>query len=156
MNIEKLFSKTTTINVSVVKVDNKKLTKTIFNQVNILSPFDNLYNLREGVQFLGYVNDKGKWIIWSDSNRLFKYELKKITPIIYLDLNRNKINDLIEIYPSELVKQLYHYIDEEYHETYRDNQISTVLDLKEQYAILEKQELVRGIFDNILSRQIFL
>ncbi|MDR6546700.1 hypothetical protein J2810_002760 [Chryseobacterium rhizosphaerae] len=156
MNIKELFTKTTTVNISVVKVNNKNLTKSIFNQLNISSPFDRLYNLKDNVKFLGYVNDKTKWIIWSDENNLFRYELKELSPIVYLNLDRDTIDMLVKIYPSELVKELYNYTDAEYEKIYRDNQISTVLDVKEQYIILEKQKLVREIFENILERQILL
>ena len=156
MNIKELFTKTTTVNISVVKINNKNLTKSIFNQLNISSPFDRLYNLKDNVKFLGYVNDKTKWMIWTDEVNLFRYELKELFAIRYLDLNSDTIDTLMKVYPSELVKKLYNYIDEEYQETYRSNQISTVLDLKEQYAILERQEQVREIFENIIERQILL
>lgn len=156
MNIKELFTKTTTVNISVVKINNKNLTKSIFNQLNISSPFDRLYNLKDNVKFLGYVNDKTKWIIWSDENNLFRYELKELSPIVYLNLDQDTIDMLVKIYPSELVKELYNYTDAEYEKIYRDNQISTVLDVKEQYIILEKQKLVREIFENILERQILL
>ncbi|MDR6459262.1 aspartate carbamoyltransferase regulatory subunit [Chryseobacterium vietnamense] len=156
MNIKELFTKTTTVNISVVKINNKNLTKSIFNQLNISSPFDRLYNLKNNVKFLGYVNDKTKWMIWTDEVNLFRFELKEFFTIRHLDLNRDTIDTLMKVYPSELVKKLYNYVDEEYHETYRNNQISTVLDLKEQYVILEKQKQVREIFENILERQILL
>lgn len=156
MNIKELFTKTTTVNISVVKINNKNLTKSIFNQLNISSPFDRLYNLKDNVKFLGYVNDKTKWIIWSDENNLFRYELKEFSPIVYLNLDRDTIDMLVKIYPSELVNEIYNYTDAEYEKIYRDNQISTVLDVKEQYIILEKQKLVREIFENILERQILL
>lgn len=156
MNIDKLFTKTTTVNISVVKINNKNFTKSIFNQLNISNPFDRLYNLKNNVKFLGYVNDKTKWMIWTDEINLFKFELREFFTIIHLDLNKDIIDKLVRVYPSELVKNLYNYVDEEYQETYKNNQISTVLDLKEQYIILEKQELVREIVENILERQIFL
>ncbi|AKK72094.1 hypothetical protein OK18_05110 [Chryseobacterium gallinarum] len=108
------------------------------------------------LSFLGYVNDKAKWIIWCDENNLFRYELKELSPIVYLNLDRDTIDTLAKIYPSELVKELYNYTDAEYEKIYQDNQISTVLDVKEQYIILEKQKLVRDIFENILERQILL
>ena len=154
--MEELFTKTTTINISVVKLDNKNLTKSIFNQLNISSPFDRLYNIKNNVKFLGYVNDKIKWVIWADDISLFRFELKELSAIRHLDLKNDTIDKLVKIYPSELVKELYNYYDEEYQEIYKDSQISGVLDSKEQDIILDKQEQIREIFENILDRQIFL
>jgi hypothetical protein len=50
MFIEKLFEKEVTIKVSIVKIDKKKLTKGVFNQLNVKSPFDDTYNFRRKYQ----------------------------------------------------------------------------------------------------------
>ncbi|EKT3967372.1 hypothetical protein NTJ12_002460 [Flavobacterium psychrophilum] len=156
MNIENLFSKEVTVKISIVNIENKKLTKSIFNQLNISLPFDSLFNLKQNVKFLGYINDKGKWIIWSNNEYIYKCELKNIYPMARLNLNRDKIRDLIEIYPSELVKSLYHFMNESSFFEYRDTEISSVLDKKEQYIIIERQEEVREIINELLKRQIIL
>ncbi|WP_136468997.1 hypothetical protein [Flagellimonas onchidii] len=151
MDFGKIFTNETTIKISVVKLDNKKMTKGIFNQLHISSPFDKLYNLKEEVQILGYVNEKDKWVIWSNKQRLYKYEIYNFSPLIDLDLNKDKIKDLYHIYPSENIRSLY-FGDEHY----SFEEISSVLDKKEQYEILDKQEILLRLRNEILNRQIFL
>jgi|SRR5690554_1263613 len=153
MNFDKIFTKDITIQISVVKVDGKKLTKSIFNQLHIISPFDQLYNLKKENKILGYINDKTRWIIWSNGQKLYKYELKNFYPLIQLDLNKNTIENLIEIYPSEQVKNLYFGNSTE---SYQDMQISSVLDLKEQHEIIDKQDFIKEFRSELMSRQIFL
>jgi hypothetical protein len=155
MNIENLFTKDTTVKITVLKIENKKFTKGIFNQLHISSPFDKLYNLKENVKFLGYINDKTRWIIWTNGNSLFKYDVKEFYPLRFLNLNSDKIKDLIQIYPNEEVKSLYTAMDQGYYE-YRDSQISTVLDVKIQYEIIDKKEKVDKILTEVLKRQIYL
>lgn len=156
MNIEKLFIKETTLKLSVIKVDNKRIIKSIFNQINIDSPFDELYTLKQNVKFLGYINEKKKWIIWKNNDFLFKYDLGKIYPISQINLNKNTIDELITIFPSEKVKLLHSFQNEQSHFEYRDIEISSVLDPNEQYLIMDVIELVDDIIDEILKRQIFL
>lgn len=156
MNIEKLFPKETTIKINIVKIDNKKITKSIFNQINRSSPFDKLYHLKENIKFLGYINDKTKWIIWTNNEFLFKYEIKEIYQMSRINLNKNTIEELQKIYPSEKVKSLYSQKNEFDHFEYRDIEISSVLDIKEQSEILDKKEMVEEIISEILKRQIFL
>ena len=111
MNLDKLFTKESTIKISVISINDKKITKSIFNQLNIKNPFDKHINLLENVLFLGYINDKTKWIIWKDNDFLYKYELKHLLQIKWIDVNRNTIKDLLEIYPTEVVKNAYHFVD---------------------------------------------
>jgi hypothetical protein len=156
MNIEKLFTKETTIKINIVKIDNKKITKSVFNQINRSSPFDQLYNLKENIKFLGYINDKTKWIIWTNNEFLFKYEIKEIYQMSRINLHKNTIEELQKIYPSEKVKSLYSQKNEFDHFEYKDIEISNVLDIKEQSEILDKKEMVEKIISEILKRQIFL
>lgn len=153
MNMSKIFTKDTFIKVSVVKLDGRKLTKSIFNQLHTISPFDRLYNLKNDVKVLGYINDKTIWIIWSNQENLYKYDLQNIYPLVQLDLNKNTIENLIEIYPSEQVKNLYYGNS---NENYQELEISSVLDKKEQYKILDRQDFVIEFKAQLLERQIFL
>ena len=153
MEIEKLFTKEITIKVSIIKLDNKKMTKGIFNQLHIISPLDKLYNLKENTKILGYINEKGRWIIWSNNENIYKYELNKFFPLRRIDLNAENIEALISVYPSEKVKNLYH---ADYKENYREMQISSVLDIKEQYEIIEKKEMIEKLIEEILKRQIYI
>jgi hypothetical protein len=151
MNFDKIFTKEITVRLCVVKIENKKLTKSIFNQLNIISPFDKLYNLKDNVKILGYIKDKTRWVIWSNGQSLFKYELNNLYPLIGLDLNKDKIEDLIKIYPSETVKSLYFGND-----NYQYMVVSCVLDKKEQYEIINKKEMIDKFRIEVLNRQIYL
>lgn len=155
MNVETLFSEETTIKISVVKLDKQKLTKGIYNQLNVLSAFDDLYNLKENAKFLGYVNDKERFYLWTNGNSIFKYEIKELRQLLHLDLDKTTIYHLDSFYPSDQVEYLYSY-NEDGNYRYRNEQISSVLDKKEQYELLEKKETVTKIVREILKRQIFI
>lgn len=156
MHIERLFEKEATIKISVVKIENKKLTKGIFNQINWQSPFDKFYNLKENVKFLGYVNDNFKCLVWTNGDSLYKYRIKDFYPFRSIDLNKNTINELIEIFPSDQVESLHSFKNEMGIYEYQELQISCVLDVKEQYVIIEKKENVEKIIKELLKRQIYL
>lgn len=156
MYTEKLFEKETMIKISIVKIDNKKLTKGIFNQINRKSPFDELYNLEQNVKFLGYVNDKSKCLIWIDGELLYKYEIKNLYPFLRIDLNKSTITDLLEVFPSEKVESIHSFKNDIGIHEYQDIEISCVLDKKEQYNIIEKKENIKEIVEELLKRQIFL
>lgn len=156
MYSDKLFTKVTSIKLSVVKIENKKLTKSILNQLNRKSPFDRLYNLKENVKFLGYVNDKTKCLLWSNEDFIYKYDIKDFFSFLRIDLNKNTINDLYQIFPSEEVNSLYNFTNEMGHYEYQDLEISCVLDKNTQYEILDKKENLDKILEEILKRQIFI
>jgi len=154
MNIEKLFTKESTVKISILKIDNKKFTKSIFNQLNYKNPFDRDINLNQDAKFLGYVNDKGKWILWTDTDYIYKFELKKLIDIKWIDVDRHKISDLIEVYPTEKVKDAFHYVDD-YDNEYKNEVISNVLNREEIFEFIEKQDIVKNIINETLQRQIF-
>lgn len=156
MYSDKLFIKATSIKLSVVKIENKKLTKSILNQLNRKSPFDKLYNLKENVKFLGYVNDKTKCLLWCNEDLIYKYDIKDFFPFLRIDLHKNTINDLYEIFPSEEVNLLHSFRNEMGHYEYQDLEISCVLDKNTQYEIQDKKENIDKILEEILKRQIFI
>jgi hypothetical protein len=156
MYSDKLFAKETSIKLSVVKIENKKLTKGIFNQLNRKSPFDKLYNLKENVKFLGYVNDKTKCLLWSNKDFIYKYDIKDFFPFLRIDLNKNTIDDLYEVFPSEEVNSLHNFKNENGYYEYQELEISCVLEKNTQYEILEKKETVDKIVEELLKRQIFI
>lgn len=156
MSIEKLFKKNTTINISVVKLENKKLTKGVFNQINRKSPFDKLYELKENVSFLGYVNDANKWVIWTDDKSLYKYKFVDFFNLSRIDFHRNTIEELFKVYPSQELELLNSYQNDLGNYEYQGLQISQVLKPNEQYVIIEKKEYLEKIIDELLKRQIFL
>ncbi len=155
MNLDKLFTKESTIKISVISINDKKITKSIFNQLNIKNPFDKHINLLENVLFLGYINDKTKWIIWKDNDFLYKYELKHLLQIKWIDVNRNTIKDLLEIYPTEVVKNAYHFVDDNLNE-YKEETISNTLNREDLHDFIYKQDMINKIIENITKRQIFV
>lgn len=156
MDTEKLFEKKTTVDVNVLKVDNKKMTKGIFNQLHWNSPFDKLYNLKANVKLLGYVNDKSNWLIWTNGEDLYKYEINKFYLFRTIDFDKNTIAELVKVYPSEEVESLNSCWNDVGFYEYQESQISTVLSRNEQYSIIDKKESVDKIVKEVLKRQIFV
>lgn len=158
MNIQELFTKETTIKVSVVTLDGKKMTKSIFNQLHHVKPFDNLYNIIEGVKFLGYINEKERFVIFTLNNKIYYYRLEAFLALQYIDLNKSTIEDLYRVYPSEEVKRLHNFNPKKENdsEDYRQFQISQVFSVNGQYEFIEKAENLKKIRNEILKRQIFL
>ncbi|MGK4568199.1 hypothetical protein [Flavobacterium sp. 3HN19-14] len=156
MNIEQLFTEEATIKISVLKIDNKKISKSVFNQLHIRSPFDKLYNLKENVKFFGYINDKERWIIWSNGEFLSKYEINELFPILRIDLDKDTIKDLVKVFPSEQAQSLNSCRNEFGILEYQDIQISSVLDRNEQYEIQDEKDVINKILKTVLTKQIFL
>ncbi|TLX24663.1 hypothetical protein FE904_14925 [Chryseobacterium indologenes] len=70
--MENIFADSTIVSITVAKIDNKKLNKTIFTQLNIGNPFGVQF-IFKGDKILGYVNSNdGTWIIYTINERIFK------------------------------------------------------------------------------------
>lgn len=164
MEIKDLFTVETTIKVSVVKLDNKKLTSLIFNQLNISSPFDDAFNLKEDVKILGYVNSKvnikykdhhienEKWLIWSRNDRLYKYKLIRLHPFLKMNIETIQFFQFIAIYNSDEIDKIYDDSKGELQYT----PISEVIDQDKLNEISEKKIFVKEVYREILKRQIYL
>lgn len=87
MDFKKHFSEKQTVTISVAKMENQKITKSIFSQIpesrRIKYPFN--FN---GIHILGYVNDKGMWVLYTSDNILYK---SSIVPMISL-INKSPMN----------------------------------------------------------------
>lgn len=70
--MNEIFTNKTTVDITVVKLGNQKLTKSILNQIELLNPFDD-GNIAHGIKILGYVNHKLKDSV---KNVLFIYDSK--------------------------------------------------------------------------------
>lgn len=158
MNIQNLFTNETTIKVSVVTLDNKRLTKSIYNQLHYKKPFDKLYNINDGVQFLGYVHDKGQFVVFKEKSKLYVCNLDAFRVLRDIDLDKNTIEYLYKVYPSDEVEQLYRFNSKNDMEkdNYRDMQISQVFSIKGQYEFIDKAEKLQNLINEIFKRQIFL
>jgi hypothetical protein len=148
MKIENLFTENTTINITVLKINNKNFTKSIFNQLHLSSPFTKLYELKEDLKILGYVNDKTRWVIWTDNEFLYKYDIKKFYPLLKLEINICEIGTLLDIYPSEDVRLL--------SENLENYDLANILNEEEKKVINNKKETVEKILKEVVKRQIFL
>jgi hypothetical protein len=63
----------------LVTVDGKKMTKATYNQIENGDPFDDDdLTLCEGVEIIGYVNEKTKVLLFSDNGNLKKFDLSPI------------------------------------------------------------------------------
>ncbi|MEP6614232.1 MAG: hypothetical protein ABJA76_20150 [Mucilaginibacter sp.] len=71
------------VEIKTINLKNKKLTKSIFNQIEIRTCFDENLDFI-GDRFFGYIRDKDKrYLLWSDNGKLRKtclsdYSLPKI------------------------------------------------------------------------------
>lgn len=155
MNIEDLFTEKTTIEISVVKLNNQKINKTIFNQIVIRSPFDRVYSLSKNVQFLGYVNDKISMLLWTNGVNIYRCRLKDLREFASFDLE-NKTIEKFEEYYSTLNLNYYQNRDDHGAEHEYSDKIWHILTGDEIAEIRSKQEFVKEILNALIGRQIFL
>jgi len=155
MNIEHLFTEKTTINLSVVKLHNQKINKTIFNQLITLSPFNRIFSLGESVKFLGFVNDKIQWILWTDDISIYKYQLRKLKEFCHFDLDSGEISDFTKIYPYYELQYFNKssYRDDTYDEV---EKLYLILSQEERSRLEEKQRFIVEVIDKLTQRQIFI
>lgn len=80
--MEDLFSNKTTVEITVVKINNQKLTKSIVNQLDNKFPIDKNGKFYEGLKILGYVKNKmrssNQQLIFSFDNNLYYYNLETL------------------------------------------------------------------------------
>lgn len=93
-----LFVEKTTVNISVVKLHNQKINKTIFNQLLITSPFDWTFDLKDDVKILGFVNEKERYMLWGNRNSLYKCSLVHIIKFSRFNLENGKVKDFFNLY----------------------------------------------------------
>jgi hypothetical protein len=72
--------KTVAVEIKVMTVDGKRMTKAVFDQIPQGDPFDERFELKRGVKVLGYVLKKTNWsstpdevIVFSESGQLKKH-----------------------------------------------------------------------------------
>lgn len=93
MDFKKYFSESQMIEISVVKIGNQKITKSIFNQLpdgrKINYPFD-----FEGLQIIGYVNEKETYVIYTENKKVFKQSVEDILKIVRTPVERHSISTI--------------------------------------------------------------
>jgi len=93
------FVKTSTVSINIMKVDNKKLTKSLIDQFDNVSPFDNMYNCTTDKIF-GYVKlprpkNGGMYlcIIHEKNGKLCKYSASTLQELAGKSL-QTKVNNI--------------------------------------------------------------
>lgn len=93
MDFKKHFSDQQTVTISVAKMGNQKITKSIFAQIpegrHIVHPF----NL-DGVNILGYVNDKGSWILYTADGILYKRSINQLLELLKNPIHNQRFLDI--------------------------------------------------------------
>ena len=161
MNLENLFTDKTTVSVSVVKLNNQKMNKTIFNQLLIKSPYSSSFDIDENAKFLGFVNDKEKWLVWTDGLTIFRNRLWRLRTFANFNLEFGTLEKFKEIYPTSNLSHFNSDYTDEYSTEYSSSdedrlEMSSVLNEAESEEIRKKQIAMKFVTDNLEARQIFL
>ena len=160
MNITNLFTKTTTVEISVVTIDKKKLTKSIITQIVDYKPFDEALNIFEGVKILGFVNGIEPIVIWTRNGELNKCNLNVFRKLDHVDIHNSTIENLIGTYQTPEIDAILYSQNEKGNNItfneYRKNQISSVLSAKGLTDLKDKKEEFKTIISEIYKRQIFI
>lgn len=153
-----LFAEKTTINISVVKLHNQKINKTIFNQLLNAPLFDRTFNLKDDAKILGFVNDKEKYILWGDGKSVYKCSLVRITNFARFDLNKGKVKDFLILYRERDIAYFNEpaYEREENLDLLGEYSVSHVLNSLEKEDILLKQDFINEFLLELNQRQVFL
>ncbi len=146
--MEKIFSEEVNVTIRVVNIENKKLTKSVFNQLHYSSPFTNLFDLKDNVKVLGYVNDKEEVLLWSDENKLYKYRTKALIDFVRISFDTNTIEDLYKLYRSKRVQEIYF--------SSESCNIGTIEDEKLLQEITAKQDFLKMFYRELKKNQIFI
>ncbi|WP_294302523.1 hypothetical protein [uncultured Chryseobacterium sp.] len=113
------FTREITIKINVITIDGKKITKSIFNQLNVKSPFThdiNGYSFN-GEKILGYVIDKGYWLIHAENEKLYRYNLTRMFAIAQLSSKSDysRLKELFHLYGyfgDNIINDDYKHFDE--------------------------------------------
>lgn len=143
MDFKKYFSESQTITVSVAKLGNQKVTKSIFNQIpigrRIKYPFE-----FEGINILGYVNDGDHWVIYTENELLYRGNLREISKI----LNTRKEN--------QTIGSITYYMDIANPENYDDYDTLIMLPKDEQAQFQAILDRMRLFYTSLKNHQIYL
>lgn len=143
MDFKKYFSESQTVTVSVAKLGNQKITKSIFNQIpigkRIKYPFD-----FEGINILGFVNDSDQWVIYTEEERLFKGSLREIIKLLTTRIVNHQISTIS------------HYMEIANAHMYDNYAMFSSLPLVEQEKYLAVLDRMKLFFTSLKSHQIYL
>jgi hypothetical protein len=86
---KELLIKTQTVEIKLITVGGKKMTKSVFNQIQNELCFDSNFNFN-GDSFLGYVVDCGKHLIYIKNGELRKFDLSLLIRLTQYDIDADK------------------------------------------------------------------
>jgi len=165
MDIKSKFQKESIIKINVLKIDNKKLSKSLIEQLHEQNPFDEDYNFIADVAF-GYVKlGIDKVLIYSNNEKLFKFNINFIEKISSLN-SEMKYNsamyrtDISQLIRKKIKSNRQNTIDKNalmYNERkYEDKTIKEVLNDKE-FQIFNLLTTNAGIFvEELNNHQIYI
>lgn len=164
MDLQKIFSEKTTIDISVVKLKNQKLTKSIFNQLRWYFPFDENINFTSE-KILGFVLIGNESIgIGSGKNNLFRFRTEKLRVTAMagnLNYSFKLVNDDINIEQLVGIKNLEKkyldddgYLDDEL--VGRFSKIKEVVTEDGQKILTELSDKAETFLKEFYKRQILL
>ena len=155
------FTTETTVKINVATIDGKKITKSIFNQINSKSPFNfdkEKGYIFEGEKILGYVFDKEYWLLWIEENKVFKTNLNRIFKIANLSSSSyfSSVTDLfnpLSYFGSEYLKENFKEFDDYYiaQQKNSDVLVDSALEKLKKYVLNAREWKTE-----ILNHQIFL
>lgn len=164
MEIEKIFKEKTTIEIAVVKLENQKLTKSIFNQLRWYFPFDKDLNFKSGNIF-GHVRI-GEEIfgVGSANNQLFRFNTEYLRRFIgnsKLTLNYRFVDedlDFVDLLGLDAINKIYKdengYFDRDYVGT--SHSVQDVITVEGQERLLNMHQNAKDFFTELLKRQIII
>lgn len=104
MEFKEYFTERTTVDIVVVKLNNQKLTKSIFKQIQISQFIDHDLDF-ENIKILGLVRDNNlEWIVYLYQNRLLRQSTDFISEINEVFVSSSKVEDI-----SDYIEGLYNY-----------------------------------------------
>lgn len=155
------FTIETTVKINVATIDGKKITKSIFNQINTKSPFNfdkEKGYIFEGGKILGYVFDKAYWLLWVEDDKILKTNLNRMFKIANLSSSSNfsSVTDIFNplvYFGNDYLKEDFREFDDYYlaQQKNSDVLVDSVLEKLKIYVLNAREWRTE-----ILNHQIFL
>jgi len=135
------------LEIKTIVLGNKKLTKSIFNQIEYKDCFDSHLNFI-GTEYFGYVNDiEDRVLLWNDNGKLKKTELDKYINLRTID-NLDIPNNLDWILKKCVIKF-------DLHDNFR-GKYKIQLGLKEIKYYNNLVDRARSFINKVLDHQIYI
>lgn len=164
MEIDKIFKEKTTIEIAVVKLENQKLTKSIFNQLRWYFPFDKDLNFKSGYIF-GHVRIGDEiFAVGSINNQLFRFNTDYLRTFVgssKLTLNYRFADqdlDFVDLLGLDAIKENYKdengYFDRDH--VGGTHSVQDVITEAGQERLLNMHQNAKDFFTELLKRQIII